>query len=438
MYLLPDLEPWCGGQCWLSADGVMEFGCQLLDSYDHRQSIDRWMTLLRWEPGLVLWAASGLRWRLDDPPTLLELAQWLHHEASRTLQPWHDKQPEVSTDMRATCSRRAGNAIAVARAVSLLGGTESAEVQAMLRGAPSSVGPAWLRRCHRNTPLPAELKSEARRLVGTAENPGGLSRPRLVWRTARRQVAQRWRFIARPLPLGTMASSLCRNERLELRFSEQLQSEKLAYGASHEINNPLANITTRAQSLLRDEQDPQRQRKLAAIVSQAFRAHEMISDMMLFARPPQLERQAVDLVAIAEQCIAEVQREPEWEGATMTMHAPEESLEVSADPNHLGEALRAIYRNALEATEGRGRIDISVIRSDSGVEVAVEDDGPGLDSRQRRHLFDPFFSGREAGRGLGLGLAKAWTITQAHDGRIAVSDGTPTRITLWMPQVANS
>ena len=61
-----------------------------------------------------------------------------------------------------------------------------------------------------------------------------------------------------------------------------------AYGLSHEINNPLANITTRAQTLLVDEKDPDRRRKLATIVQQAFRAHEMIADLMLFARPPTL------------------------------------------------------------------------------------------------------------------------------------------------------
>ena len=65
--------------------------------------------------------------------------------------------------------------------------------------------------------------------------------------------------------------------------------KELAYGASHEINNPLANIAARAQTLLEDEPDPERRRKLTAIHRQAMRAHEMIADLMLFARPPKLE-----------------------------------------------------------------------------------------------------------------------------------------------------
>ncbi|PQO47752.1 histidine kinase dimerization/phospho-acceptor domain-containing protein, partial [Blastopirellula marina] len=62
--------------------------------------------------------------------------------------------------------------------------------------------------------------------------------------------------------------------------------KRLAYGASHEINNPLANIASRAQALLVDENDPDRRHELATIYAQAMRGHEMIADLMLFARPP--------------------------------------------------------------------------------------------------------------------------------------------------------
>src|SRR4051812_4979982 len=71
-----------------------------------------------------------------------------------------------------------------------------------------------------------------------------------------------------------------------------------AYGLSHEINNPLANIATRAQTLLVEERDPERRRKLATIVQQAFRAHEMIADLMLFARPPTPKLETVDLAKL--------------------------------------------------------------------------------------------------------------------------------------------
>src|ERR1041385_6447610 len=87
-------------------------------------------------------------------------------------------------------------------------------------------------------------------------------------------------------------------------FATAVEAAKLralynfAYGLSHEINNPLANIATRAQTLLVDEKDPDRRRKLATIVQQAFRAHEMIADLMLFAHPPRMQPREADLVQL--------------------------------------------------------------------------------------------------------------------------------------------
>src|SRR6267142_4618312 len=98
-------------------------------------------------------------------------------------------------------------------------------------------------------------------------------------------------------------------------FASALEAAKLqalyhfAYGLSHEINNPLANIATRAQTLLVDEKDPERRRKLATIVQQAFRGHEMIADLMLFARPPALRLEQVDLAGLANTVMAEVQEQ---------------------------------------------------------------------------------------------------------------------------------
>src|SRR4249920_1123377 len=92
----------------------------------------------------------------------------------------------------------------------------------------------------------------------------------------------------------------------ESDFDSAVESAKLralynfAYGLSHEINNPLANIATRAQTLLVDEKDPERRRKLATIVQQAFRAHEMIADLMLFAHPPKMQPREVNVVRLVD------------------------------------------------------------------------------------------------------------------------------------------
>ena len=116
---------------------------------------------------------------------------------------------------------------------------------------------------------------------------------------------QRWLVPAPVLPRRTRTSRLrlLQLQTLLASFTERLEQEKLeslaefAAGAGHEINNPLAVISGRAQLFLRHEKDPERRRELAVINTQARRVHEMIADLMLFARPPEPRLATCDVVA---------------------------------------------------------------------------------------------------------------------------------------------
>jgi signal transduction histidine kinase len=198
--------------------------------------------------------------------------------------------------------------------------------------------------------------------------------------------------------------------------------KELAYGASHEINNPLANIAARAQTLLRDEADPERRRALEAIHQQALRAHEMISDLMLFARPPRLERQAVNVQQLLQRLQAELTPECRRREVELFVSADPALPAISADPTQLAVALKALVTNSLEAIGHSGRIDVTAIESSGQLQITVHDTGPGIAPAVRPHIFDPFYSGREAGRGLGFGLSKCWRIVTAHSGRVSVGD----------------
>ncbi|MCA9169121.1 MAG: hypothetical protein KDB23_15710 [Planctomycetales bacterium] len=249
--------------------------------------------------------------------------------------------------------------------------------------------------------------------------------------------------IARPL-----LQRLARLVHLENSFAEQLETEKLAamrqlaYGASHEINNPLANISSRAQILLRDERDPQRRRSLTTINNQAFRAHEMIADMMLFAKPPALELVDVDWYTFVRQQVTALEQETP-EPIRVVQEFTGGTWRCRIDPTQIGVVLRAIWRNALEAMPGNGQITVRCHtldttqsgRVDHWACCEIEDTGPGLEPETRRHIFDPFYSGREAGRGLGFGLTKAWRIAQLHGGQLSVQSelGSGTRLTLQLP-----
>ncbi|MEX2113464.1 MAG: HAMP domain-containing sensor histidine kinase [Pirellulales bacterium] len=229
--------------------------------------------------------------------------------------------------------------------------------------------------------------------------------------------------------LRELAARLQRLRTLETDFELMLEVEKLeslkelAQGAGHEINNPLANISTRAQTLLTDETDPQRRRLLSAINTQALRAHEMIGDMMLFARPPQLHRAESDLGALLQTLANQFAAQAAAQHVELVYAAPASPILALVDATQIHEALCAVVINALEALVAGGRIELTV-RGPSApgdaVRIVVADTGPGIPGDVRRHLFDPFYSGREAGRGLGFGLAKCWRIVRLHGGQIEV------------------
>ena len=215
---------------------------------------------------------------------------------------------------------------------------------------------------------------------------------------------------------------------------EKLASLKqLAYGASHEVNNPLANISTRAQTLLQDETDPERRQKLAAIVSQAFRAHDMISNMMLFAHPPEIQRERLELGSWLKERFSDLQELASSQGTQLQLSSGLEDLAdqiVEGDSQQLGILLQGLVRNACEALGEGGTIQVSASISDQDPTcrrwiLTVSDNGPGMTAENRRHCFDPFYSGREAGRGLGFGLSKAWAITKLHGGSIEVFENEP-------------
>ena len=151
----------------------------------------------------------------------------------------------------------------------------------------------------------------------------------------------------------------------------------------------------------------------------------MIANLMLFAKPPALELQRVDLAVLIHQIVDELHAAANQQDTPILRQVTEPLPEMRADPVQLKVALKAICTNALEAVGLGGHVQIEALAEPAEqtareVVVRIRDTGPGVSAQVRRHLFDPFFSGREAGRGLGFGLAKAWRIVTEHGGSISV------------------
>ena len=420
------------------------------------------------DPLLGLWTACVANRAGDDfrPASVGDLAGWLAAHAHEFLR-WQPPEqamaglPASDADAWAECVAGAVQVADVAAQLAATRGEAVAQRSYLLgllhdagawlnRGAgvpldSASVLPAWLRA---TDPVSAEAAENVARAwcMMRGANCGPADAEIDVEAARRRAVESRQRWLA---PAGgaagwlpQLAAKIGRLAALETQFQQTLEAEKLASlaefaaGAGHEINNPLAVISGRAQLFLRDETDPERRRALAMINTQAMRIYEMIADLRLFARPPQIEPQTVDLVQLADRVIGEMAPAAAGQRTVLRRTGQSEPVEVAADATQLTVALRAMCDNALEALGSEGHVEISVCRTAEGAEIRVADDGPGIAPAHRRHLFDPFFSGWQAGRGLGLGLSKCWRIVTNHGGRIDVesSPGRGAVFTIWLPE----
>jgi len=231
-------------------------------------------------------------------------------------------------------------------------------------------------------------------------------------------------------PLADLSARLIQQLRLvtpeigEGKTSRVLRDLKLealaefAAGAGHEINNPVATIAGRASLLLRGETDPERRRSLETIGGQAYRIRDMIGDAMTFARPPEPRIERIAPAKLVQDVVSSFEEAARNQGTQLNLSL-DETLQMPADAEQFRVVVSCLIRNSLEALQSAGSIQIQLRADESShVVLRISDDGPGLDKIEREHLFDPFFSGRQAGRGLGFGLSKCWQILRQHGGWI--------------------
>ncbi len=220
-----------------------------------------------------------------------------------------------------------------------------------------------------------------------------------------------------------------------------------AAGAGHEINNPLAAIQGRTAQLLQNETDPHRQQLLHTIGSQTYRIRDMIGDSMLFAHPPALKLAELNLTQLIETVVHQFLNEFHRREISLWGNR-DKNTKVTGDETQLSVVIAELIRNSLNAVEDGGRIEIDCYRENGGgppggqlssdpdkksvrssnVLLRIADNGCGFTPEQKQHCFDPFYSGREAGRGLGFGLSKCWRIVTQHHGTLALSE-TPSGLT---------
>jgi len=229
------------------------------------------------------------------------------------------------------------------------------------------------------------------------------------------------------------------SERLHARLSEAERlatTGELAAGMAHEIRNPLAAIVN-ATALLTDEAGltaEERAATVGAIRTEARRLNRILSDFLQFARPQEVRRAPGDIRDVVQH-VGSLIRD---DGS----RAPRVDVKVAVDPavprfafdrDQVTQVLWNVALNGVQAMNGRGRLSFEVGREDGHVALAVSDTGPGIPAEVLPRVFEPFYSGKPNGSGLGLTIAER--IVAAHGGRIDIASepGAGTRVTMRFP-----
>lgn len=226
------------------------------------------------------------------------------------------------------------------------------------------------------------------------------------------------------------------NEHL-IRTEKLAAAGTLAAGVAHEVNNPLASISSLIQILqARPGVDQETEEMLRLISTQITRITQVTRDMMGFARARPAQRKPQDLTEVIEAAIRLARFDKKFQKLTVsTNFAPQAPL-VRVDADQIQQVVLNLLLNARDAMPDGGTLSI-VTKCEPGADeliMEITDDGTGIPTGDLDKIFDPFFTTKPAGQGTGLGLAVCYGIVSAHGGRIEAASyngrGTVMRIVL--------
>jgi PAS domain S-box-containing protein len=265
-----------------------------------------------------------------------------------------------------------------------------------------------------------------------------------------------WDDAGRPLRMLGTHTDISEQKRAEetreqLRRQERLAAiGQLAAGIAHDFNNTMAVIVLYAQMVTaQSELLPETRARVRVIEEQAYRATELIGQILDFSRRAQLARRPMQIQPLLKEMV-KLWRRTLPETISVTLDLPGGGCWVHADPTRIQQVLMNLATNARDAMSGGGEIHIRLreqtfadetdtplpsLSRGAWVRLEFADTGDGMSDEVRAHLFEPFFTTKAPGEGTGLGLAQIHGIVKQHGGDITVatSMGQGTTFTIFLP-----
>ena len=223
-------------------------------------------------------------------------------------------------------------------------------------------------------------------------------------------------------------------ENLRLRTGRLEAVAELSASLAHEIRNPMASIRSSAEQLAQRAGDDKDERMLTGlIVRESDRLNRLLGEFNSFARVDVVERKPIDVERLIHDVIDVVRQRPEAQGrAEFEVEARDHLADLWGDPDLLYRILFNLILNAVQVGDPHRPVRVRVVadclgpmfvpgRAELGqpVRIRVIDDGPGIDPDDMSRIFDPFFTRRKGGTGMGLAIA--YRAVQAHGGVLLAS-----------------
>jgi PAS domain S-box-containing protein len=240
--------------------------------------------------------------------------------------------------------------------------------------------------------------------------------------------------------------------RKRLQEMHLIQNEKmssigvLATGIAHEINNPLTSVAGCAEALLRRFRDDPGMKHdprldvfphyLEVIIRESYRCKEIIDHLLNFGRKSDGFAVDVDLNKILLEVLELLRHQPAYRQIEVGIDLQSDLPHIVGEPSGLRQVCMNLLVNAHQAIKGKGRVALSSSHHDDGmVAVTISDNGCGIPADAIDRIWDPFFTTKEVGKGIGLGLALTYDIVKRHGGEILVESraGEGTLFTMLLP-----
>lgn len=229
--------------------------------------------------------------------------------------------------------------------------------------------------------------------------------------------------------LSALNEQLSRTEKLAAMGT-------LAAGVAHEVNNPLASISSLIQMMqTQKDLDDSTKENLRLIQTQIQRISQVTKDMMEFARVRPAAKSWLNVNDVSETALRLASFDKSFQKLNLQKNYADNLPKIYVDSDQLQQVFLNLFLNARDAMPNGGSLSIKTFNDSKQVSIEISDDGIGIDEGSLKQIFDPFFTTKPTGKGTGLGLAVCYGIITAHGGKIEVrqNNGKGTNFVIFLP-----